>query len=162
MFKDMNVWDYLWLGRGEEESRHQFFIKKKWEDEYRIYEYSLVSQEDQDNDAWERVDLREKWISEVSNWDTEDSFNEWRDNVDIWDYINVSDMYDCPYTVEQQLDEQWFCRYWDYPDYYWDYELTSDIFSRVSEEECNKEAMQELKKEFHLNEMTFIQTLPIR
>ena len=162
MLEELQNNHYIWLGKDSGESRHHYFIFKDNEWKLSVKDYELISSETQDEDAWNYVDLYARWKDEVWDWNTEESFSEWKEGIDIWDYVSTWDMYDYPSDVYDELDDGGFLSYGECPNYYGTNELTAEVLEWLDDQDFNEDLVSELKKMYHLNEMTFIQAEPIR
>lgn len=154
-----------WLGQSSEESWHHLFLKKENDWKLKLVEYELVDSDTQSDDAWNEVDSYARWKEAVQDGDTEDSYETFRDNMDVWDYVSCSDMYDCPDDVYDQLEAGWYLSYGEYPNYYntWDFE-PDNILNLIDEAESNynRELLDAIKVEYKMNQITFIKPMPIR
>ena len=161
--QDLEIGKRYWLWESSEESRHHFFLRKNEDWTLELLEYTLIDTDTQNDDAWEQVDCYKCWKDAVYDWDTEDSFETFKDNMDVWDYTSCDDLYDCPDEVYSQLESQWFLNYGEYPDYYDKRDFDEgDILDLLNEDECNQELLNAIKVEYKMNTMNFIQPMPIR
>lgn len=154
-----------WLWQSSEESWHHLFLKKEEDGTLKLIEYELVDSDTQSEDAWNDFDSYARWKEAVMDGDTEDSYETFRDNIDIWDYVSCSDMYDCPDEVYDQLDGAWYLSYWEYPNYYNTFDFNPDnILDLIDEAEDNydEDLMNAIRAEYKMNQITFIKPMPIR
>ena len=156
-----------WLGEDKYDSWKVWFLRKEWND-LKLVEYRIVDEDEQREAAYDEVDLYEKRKEEVWNWDTEDGYDRWRDNVDIWDYFSCREFYDYPSDVESKLSDLGYLNNGECPSYENSYFLDEDNAEtnldtiRDEEDYRDTELYDDLRAKFHLNEITFIKTEPIR
>lgn len=90
----------------------------------RVEKYIWTSDDDMNDRIWEDVDWKEKWRDAVRDWETEDSYESWIENLDIRDYLY--EVYDTSWNQESRdyvLDLNWGD--W-YVEPYWTYERKAD------------------------------------
>lgn len=161
---------YAYLGRDWDEF---FFLKKTWS-----WELVLKRIEELDDSAisdrmWEWFDDYQARKDAVASWDTEDSYDNWRSDIDIWDYECSADYHDCPQEIVDILGEMEFWG-WEYADYDWYYLDTYDTSSVTRQnleryyrnmnlsQEFNSALWADLTKEYHINELEFLACEDIR
>ena len=160
---EMEKSKWYWLGQSIEESRHHYFLKQTEEWEYYVWVWDLIDTDAQRDDAYNSVDLLGEWREEVYNWNTEDSFESWSEDVDIRDYFSPESTYDCPTEVYRALNSHGYLINWEYPSYYDSFKINQDFAEDIEEWDSDTEFINDIKKELHLNEMVYLSDLkPIR
>lgn len=90
----------------------------------RVERYEWICDDDMSDRIWEDVDWKEMWRDAVRDWETEDSFNDWSEAIDVRDYLD--EVYDSSWN---QGSRDYVLEYnWDnwYVEPSWTYEREPD------------------------------------
>ena len=156
---------YYLLGLDANDSSIVHFVtNRNWD--LMLFSYSLISNDEQRDTAYQEVDMYDEWKKAVADWDTEDSYSDWSDNQDIYDFFDPRNYYEFPSEVYHKCENAWYLNDGEYPDYYGQKEITEenidDILEDIDETDRDQETYDMLISELGLGNMTFIKTEPIR
>ena len=166
----LNEWQYAYLGKCWWDS---FFIKKRW-DEYLFKQIQTLDDIDMSNRMREDFDDHEAWVDAVRNGDTDESYETWRDWIDIRDKCSPWDYHSCPIEIVEILYELGFWEdensdeyEWYYLDDYYTYIITrqniEQLYNKIDTNDTfNQKLWDDIEKKFWYNQIEFLAAEPIR
>ena len=167
----MGNYDYAYLGRDWED----YYFLMKQEDWFVIKEIDTLDDSCISDRMWEDFDAHDAWVEAVRNGDTDDSYDSWQQDVDIWEEMNADDYYGCPSQVCYILSQMWLWRDSEYAsDWRGNYldschtwtvnaDILDNIYRRFNTDvEFNKELREELERKYCVHQMEFLAAEPIR
>lgn len=166
----LNDWEYAYVGRSWWDF---FFIRKVW-DEYRFKEIETLDDTTMSDRMREDFDDHEAWVSAVRNWETDESYDDWRQDIDIRDECSPWDYHDCPTEIVEILynldfwgDEDSDECDWYYLDDYntWTISRTNMemLYNKIDTNDFfNQKLWEDLEKKFWYNQVEFLAAEPIR
>lgn len=163
-------WQYAFLGT---DGTDYFFLFRNSQWELKLRWIQTLEDSDISDRMWEDFDDYEERKQAVQNWDTEDSYDNRRQDIDIRDYRDSWDYYDCPSDVPDILYDLnlWDSQYDSNNGYYLDTYDTNAVCKESLErygrninmnETFNAELWHNLTKDYHINELEFLDCEDIR
>lgn len=152
-----------------------FFVFRNNQSELCLKWIQTIEDSDISDRMWEDFDDYEEWKDAVQRGDTEDSYDNRRQDIDIREYKSSGDYYDCPSDVPDILYDLdlWNSTYdsdnWYYLDTY-----DTSVVCKASLERYgrnivmdwsypfNSELWYNLSKDYHINELEYLDCEDIR
>lgn len=166
----LNVWDYAYLGRDWDE---YYFVKKVDNNEYVVKEIITLNESDIEERMWNDFDAHDAWVDAVRNGDTDRGYDDWQEDINIWDEMDSDNYFSCPQDIVDILHVLWLwsstysCDDWYYLDQENTWTLNKDrldfLYRRFDTyQEFNKELREDIEKKFWFNQIEFLAAEPIR
>lgn len=175
----------FWAGKLSEIEDHWYaYLGQDWDDFYFIrnidWNYLIKCvQKLEDSDISDRMyadfDDHEAWVNAVRNGDTDESYDSWRQDIDIWEECDAEDYYSCPTKVVNILYELWLWPEenhasdgdWYYLDEYSSTTINTDtlenIYRRLNPDwKFNQSLRDDLEQKYLVNQVEFLAAEPIR
>lgn len=144
-----------------------YFVYRNWEDDKDLYltKVRILDKDELRDRMWDGFDTHDAWVEAVRNGDTEESYDDWSNDIDIDDYVDEWDFYGVHDDITSELYRLWFwneeCDDYDYRnDYYLASNsqgtLTKNTFQNVLrylDWMKNETLVEDLQTYFHCNEM---------
>lgn len=161
---------FLWMNGSD-----YYFLVKTGEDEYIIKEIETLEDSDISDRMREDFDDHEAWVNAVRNWDTDDSYDNWRQDIDIWEECDSSNYYECGQKFIEILYNLWMWSYDDdacdhngyYLDEYYTWTVSTQILETVysrfdRNQEFNQKLWSELENKYGVNQVQYLDCEDIR
>ena len=167
---DLNVGDYAYIWRCWDD---YYFVKKKEDGDYVIKEIVTLDDSTISDRMWDDFDAHDAWVSAVRNGETDRGYDDWQEDVDIWDEMDSTNYYSCSDEIVDILYDIWL----------WSSEYASDdwyylnenetwtlsktrldiLYRRIeTDEEFNRDLWEDMEMRFWLNQVEFLAAEPIR
>jgi len=130
-----------------------------------------------DNDMSERMrewfDAHDAWVDAVRNGDTDESYDSWQQDIDIWEEEDPGDYHECHTEVVDILHGLglWNSEYSSSDGYYLDEDYTrtitnnnlDEIYRKLDTNDIfNEQLWQDLERKYGLHQIEFLAAEPIR
>lgn len=160
---------YAYLGR---DSYTYYFIKKvNWE--FKIVTVDTLDEQEIIDMMREDFDAHDAWVQAVRDWDTDSSYNDWQENVDIWQECDPEDYYGCNEAMVGILYDLWLWYDSIYDNNNGSYlkanesKLERNSLERLAgiinmNAEFNQKLWDDIESNFGINELQFLAAEPIR
>lgn len=151
-----------------------YFVRRIWED-FIIHKIITLEDSDISDRMYDDFDDHEAWVNAVRNGDTDESYDSWRQDIDIFEECDAEDYYSCPETVVKILYDLWLWareddandHNWYYLDDYQTYTMNTDLIENTyrrleTSRVFNQKLWDDIEKKFGINQMEFLAAEPIR
>lgn len=112
--KDLENYSYVYLGRDGD----TYYVLERydvnWEKNYVFHKIETLTDDDIRDAMRQDFDWYERWREAVADWDTEQWYSDWENDVDIWEEMDSTNYYGCDENVVYCLrdsDSGWHSSY---------------------------------------------------
>ena len=161
------------------------FLAKDWEDYYFVkklgWEFILkrvitLDDSDMSDKMREDYDAHDAWVDAVRDWETDESYESWSSDIDIWEECDPDNYHDCDSEAIEILANLWLwgdnysSSYdWHYLDEDWTWTITAQnidtIYNRFetnNKEFFNQELRDDIESTMWVHQIEFLAAEPIR
>lgn len=164
-------YEYAYLARDGDE----YYFLKKQDNDYVIKKVETLDDSCISDRMREDFDAHDAWVEAVRNGDTDDSYDDRQQDVDIWEEMNSDDYYGCNDQICHILHSMWLWRddvfASDWRGYYLDecntWTVTPNVLDSIyrhfnTEAQFNEELWSELEAKYWVHQVEFLAAEPIR
>lgn len=141
--------------------------------EYIIKRVATLDDTDMSDRMREWFDAHDAWVNAVRNGETDESYDSWQRDIDIWEEEDPSNYYECHTEIVDILHSLgiWDSNYSNSNGYYLDEDYTWTITNNILDEIYrkldtndifNESLWLDLEKKFGLHQIEFLAAEPIR
>lgn len=150
-----------------------FYFVRKMDWEYIIKRVATLDDTDMSDRMREWFDAHDAWVNAVRNGETDESYDSWQRDIDIWEEEDPSNYYECHTEIVDILHSLgiWDSNYSSSNGYYLDEDYTWTITNNILDEIYrkldtndifNESLWLDLEKKFGLHQIEFLAAEPIR
>lgn len=169
---ELAAWQYAYLAKSYDD---YFFVRKSW-DNYIIQRIDTLTDSDISDRMREDYDSHEAWVEAVQSWETDSSYDDWSQDIDIWEECDSSDYYGCNSQVVKILYDLWLWSSEEYDYYGWDYldewqswtlnaDILDNLYRKFETNDTtlfNESLWHDIEKKYGVNQIQFLAAEPIR
>lgn len=151
-----------------------YFLRRGGDWNLSVYEVTIKSEDDIRDEMRDDFDAKDERIEQVRCWNTEQGYDDWYNDVNIYDYCAEWDYYWTAEDITEQLNDLGF--WWSATDDYYRYQylcedrrwaLDKSMAERLMraidwDGTTNERLMDEIKSLYHMNELEFLECENIR